>query len=1260
MIRPEDAAHDADDAPVFSAARIAALLAGPDGQALTPTTEQSAVIEHPLDGSALVIAGAGSGKTETMANRVVWLVANGVVAPEQILGLTFTRKAAGELGERISRRLAGFSMALGDAEERGALDPRELDRARALREQLADGLDLPSVSTYHSFAASVVQEFGASAGLASDAALIDEASAWRIAREVVLQSDDEALPGEDRSIGQLVSQVLRMDHEVADHLTSLERVDLVIDEFARVVELPYSEKEIGKPPSGKVYAPVRDAVADVRSTGLITRLSRAYAAEKRRRGLMEFSDQLALAVRILDAAPEAVGALRRRHRAVLLDEVQDTSVGQTRLLARIFAGLPVMAVGDPHQSIYGWRGASAEGLESFHRDFRGAGPDRSATLTLSTSWRNPELVLRAANALAAPLRAEAAIDVPELAPRPGAAAGTLEVVYPETLHEEQAALADWMRDARSAHHEASGDWPTAAIVCRNRRVMPALASALSDRGVPNRIVGVGGLLTTPEVTDLVSTLRCLWFADAGSELIRLFSGPRFSVGVADLDGLVRAARWFAERDLAHQRIDDADRAGRGVLPDPDQAFTTIDAVDEIAGLASLDHTALGGISPVGRERIREAGLMLRGLRQLVGGAVPELLRAVEQALRLDIELDAHAARGHDGAAAARANLDAFADAVDTFLAVDRDATLPSLLAWLELATEDDSAAEHVPDPEPGTVQLITVHGSKGLEWDLVAIPRLVDQEFPGRGRDSKGWLRPGQLPDELRGDASARPELAWRIAGTQQEVRDAITGYREALAERFAAEERRLAYVAVTRAAKRLLLSGSFWGGQTRPRVASTYLAELADAELLPAVGLESAHESDPSAAEETTLEWPLDPLGARAAAVRRAAAAVDARLAQLASSPLASEAPAAPGEAVSSTDAGVEIDPVVELLLAERERARSALRSRDSAEPSESTGPVGPDETQSSDPVASVERITASTFHEFVDEPEAAERARLRPVPQRPYRRTRVGNRFHEWVERRSSTAVGTRLTLPGLESFGFEDGLIETAEAPGAGEIPETDGFFDAGGFDGLDDSDGAFDAGDTFDADAVAGLDDPGFGTTGLDAAGAGAAGAEVESGSPRGGSGDVSERRGGASRSASAAALAEDEERALQLLIANFERSEWAELQPIAVEQEISLPFAGNRLVCKLDAVFQHGDRVEIVDWKTGRAPRDAAERETRFYQLALYRHAWASWTGTPLERIDATLYYVADDVILRDEHPLGLEELERRWSDARRSLDARAS
>ncbi|WP_244302863.1 UvrD-helicase domain-containing protein [Leucobacter coleopterorum] len=392
--------------PVFSATRIAEILAVPPAVPLTPTAEQRTVIEHPLGGSALVVAGAGSGKTETMANRVVWLVANGLVSPDQVLGLTFTRKAAGELRERISLRLALFVSRLQDQAEREQLSEIEAAHAARLTELLADGLELPEVSTYNAFAAGVLQEFGIAAGVAPGAVIIDEATAWRIARETALQSTDSALVQSELRLPQIVNHVLNLDHAVADNLTSFDRVDQIVSEFARVLELPYSEKELTGERSGKVYAPVRDAVAALKETPLITRLAREFAEEKQRRGVLEFSDQLALATRAIERSRDAISILRQRHRVILLDEVQDTSVGQTRFLSRIFAGRSVMAVGDPHQSIYGWRGASAEGLQSFHADFRGRGETATppATLTLSTSWRNPGRVLDVANVIAAPSR----------------------------------------------------------------------------------------------------------------------------------------------------------------------------------------------------------------------------------------------------------------------------------------------------------------------------------------------------------------------------------------------------------------------------------------------------------------------------------------------------------------------------------------------------------------------------------------------------------------------------------------------------------------------------------------------------------------------------------------------------------------------------------------------------------------------------------------------------------------------------------------
>ena len=1141
--------------PLFSATRIAEILSEPAQRVLTPTPEQRRMIEQPLDRSVLVVAGAGSGKTETMANRVVWLVANGHAAPNEILGLTFTRKAAGELNERIAGRLSRFTEQVLDHRERGLLSHAECRRADELERLLNDGLALPEVSTYNSFAAGIVEEFGAFAGIASSSALIDEAAAWRLARSVVAGSHDPELITSGDSLGTLVKRTLSLDHAVSDNLTSFGRVEQVVHEFLRIGALPRDEKSRGTPQEGVLFANVRSILEAVEGTLLIARLAREYAAEKHRRGVIEFSDQLRLAIQTIDAFPTAVTVLRERTPIVLLDEVQDTSVAQTRLLSKLFRGQSVMAVGDPNQSIYGWRGASADNLSSFHRDFNAPGVQRKTTLSLSVSWRNPSAVLHAANVVAEPLNDSSPFAVPRLQSREeylqvapkseeehADGGPTIETRFVETMSAEFDALARWMRDERTQYERRTGQQATAAVIFRRRSVMPSVADALDRYGVPSRIVGVGGLLSTPEVTDLESTLRCLWYPDAGSELIRILAGPRFRVGVADINGLRTCAQWFSHRDVSQRPLSDQERQQNGPLRDPDREFTLLDALNEIASMKHLDHPSLSTISPVGRERLQEAGRMLMSLRQAVSGGILDLIRMTIEALRLDIELEANERGRHNGSAVARANLDAFHELVEGFLSTDVQGTLASVLAWLERVREIDQEAEHVPEPEPGTVQLITVHGAKGLEWDLVAIPRMVDEEFPLPGKEGKGWLRAGELPDELRGDANARPQLHWRLATTQQEFREELggipksrngerwvtEGYVTELAAQHLQEERRLAYVAITRAAKKLLMTGSFWGGQKEERPPSPYLRELAQHGLIPPLPEQSMHEKDPVDGPDRVETWPLDPLGERRAEVLEAAGRVIDRLRQ--------------------SDDHVErtIDPTVELLLAERRATRE-----DGALVADQLPP----------------RVTASAFHEFIEAPQRAYQQTMRPLPQRPYRRTRTGNRFHEWVERRTSTVKGTELPLFALAA---------PHEGLGAEDLDHTD----------LEDA-----------AD--------------------------------------------------------------LETLIEKFNRSRWAGRQPVVVEQEITLPFAGRRLVCKLDAVYRTETdgsiHYEIVDWKTGRPPHGESERESRFFQLDLYRHAYAMWAGVDEKDITATLFYVAHEVELQSTRTRSFEELEQLWLAATAEL-----
>lgn len=1088
---------------MLPAATIAAAL----GQ-FAPTPEQTEVIEAPL-APALVVAGAGSGKTETMAGRVVWLVANGLVRRDEVLGLTFTRKAAGELAERIARRL----QRLGEFERRGLLPllPRlhaageltrfaelgEGARADAERSALLDALAVrhgaepvagdademlhrPTVSTYNSFADGIVREHGVRIGRDVEAAILSESAAWLLMRRVVFASDDPRLEERAEAPRTIIDAALRIARDGVDNLVDLDRLAAFPEEFSRVLELPSERKGTG------VYKNVVDAERRVRGLGLLASLARDYAREKDRRGVMDFADQVAGALRIVREHPAVGAEVRGRYRVVLLDEYQDTSVVQTDLLATLFGGTGVMAVGDPHQAIYAWRGASAGNLAGFPAAFGVDG--ECARYSLMTSWRNSSRVLTAANAVLAPLAARSAVAVGELRPRPGAPEGELTALFEGDVESEADRVAEWFAGVRAVR-AAEGRPTTGAVLFRSKKHMVRFGDALGRRGIPHRILGLGGLLSTPEVVDVVSVLRVLSDPDAGSSLLRLLAGPRWAIGLADLRALSLLARRLATHDAALQPLAPEVLQRLRDVPGADRA-SLVDALDFVARQKD-DHRWLAELTPAARERLREAGAVFAGLRRALGAPVPELIRLIELELRLDIELAANETRGP--ARIASAQLRAFVDEISGFLAADETGSIASLVAWLDHAEKLDEFAPRTEPPEDDVVQLLTIHGSKGLEWDAVAVVRLVVDELPSMARDTAGWLGFGVLPSTFRGDAAWLPELAWRAAATQQDLKAAIDAYVAANRARQLEEDRRLAYVALTRARDHLLVTGSSWAGTKRPRAESPFLREVVDA-----LGIDlpvAEPGDDPFTGERRLLHWPMDALGSRRPAVSAAAAAVVA---------------ARGGEPP-------EPSPDLALLLAER-----AARLR----PAERRAPV---------------RIPASRYKEFVADYDAAVSALDRPMPERPFRQTRLGTLFHAWVEHRSGlVGAGT----------GLDDALWDDDEQPEAS----------------------AADAAD-------------------------------------------------------------------LARLQANFERSEWAALRPLEVETEIDyvstdLDGRPHIVICKLDAVYRRGERIEIVDWKTGRPPATEAERRERMLQLELYREAYAQRHGVPRERIDVALFYVGDELILR--------------------------
>jgi DNA helicase-2/ATP-dependent DNA helicase PcrA len=297
---------------------------------LPPTPEQTAVIEAPLE-PMVVMAGAGSGKSETMAGRVVWLVANGLVRPERVLGLTFTRKAAAELAARVRKRLAG----LADA----GLVERELLDAE------------PTVSTYHAYAARLVTDHALREAMEPTMRLVSPAIAWQLASRVV-GTYDGPMDHIDLGPASVTAAVLDLAGELAEHLCEPDDVRGVRDWLERMLAA------VPGRPTLLQQRPLRTQAMREQLLPLVEE----YTRLKRAREVIDYGDQMALAARIAARHPEVGEIERGRFSVVLLDEYQDTSHAQLVLLRSLFGGgHPVTAVGDPCQSIYGWRGASAAG-----------------------------------------------------------------------------------------------------------------------------------------------------------------------------------------------------------------------------------------------------------------------------------------------------------------------------------------------------------------------------------------------------------------------------------------------------------------------------------------------------------------------------------------------------------------------------------------------------------------------------------------------------------------------------------------------------------------------------------------------------------------------------------------------------------------------------------------------------------------------------------------------------------------------------------
>ncbi len=932
------------------------------GQKFPPTDQQAAVIGA-APGPLLVVAGAGAGKTETMASRVVWLVANRYARPEEILGLTFTRKAAQELGRRIRDRLTTLASTT-DLVRR--LDPTG---------GLADALTVitPTVSTYDAYAADLVREYGLLVPVEPDARLITAAELNSVARDVVTNYTGEL--GASSTVGAVTENLLALVTEMDNNLHTPEWVDDEATAFINEVE--------SLPKGPRQRADLTKTMEKWLTTQQLRRdylpLVSALKQELAQRSVVTFNEQMSVAARLARDHAQVGRSQRRRFRVVMLDEYQDTSHAQRVLLRSLFGEgrdvqdradqqsihqastpLTVTAVGDPMQAIYGWRGATAANLAAFVEDFPQPNGDPAPKAELTTSWRNPPEVLQLANSVSDAVLGSnpATRAVARLEPRPHPEAGDVTVGFFTTQDEEMVFVADQLAQqfhATQADLEETARKFSAAVLVRKNSHSALVAQQLEQRGIPYEIVGLAGLLDVPEVADVIAIATMLVRPEDSQAALRILTGPACGLGAADLYALGQRARNLSatqgtqrpESDdpldrLRHQ-LEQVVFETQAMTSHPDQQAGLTDAVADLGEPERY--------SPEGLRRLQELSSKLRHLRMYsLGKRLPDLIADIIATFNIRTEVLSRPS------STGTVHLDRLADEVASY----PGASVDGLLDYFSLAREhEDGLTPGAVPIRTDRVQILTAHKAKGLEWDTVAVVHADQRTYAAKAETFLTQVQ--RLPVE---DFTAIEE-----ASDKKEFEDVGKEFLAKIRSDSAEETARLFYVAITRAERRLLITGSATT-PTTTKATGPYehfeaLTELLDAKQVAAWATDNQARSgsgtpDSSGSHAEEGQWPQMSVDKRAL---EAATRIDDALDNLPD--------VAAGELFSLW-----------------ERDTTALIEEYEALQSPDVDVEVPGELTASDVVA----IKA--------DPEQFARRARRPVPFKPNAYAKRGTAFHEWIE--------------------------------------------------------------------------------------------------------------------------------------------------------------------------------------------------------------------------------------------------------------------
>ena len=655
---------------------------------------------------------------------------------------------------------------------------------------------------------------------------------------------------------------------------------------------------------------------------------------------------------------------------------------------------------------------------------------------------------------------------------------------------------------------AANEKSTFAVLVRSRSQIDSIQSAFAELDIPTDVVGVGGLIHTPEISDIIALLRTLTMPDSGTALMRLLTGPHINLGPRDLMALGIFTKNFA-------RSNDYSR-GKELKQALEQNIEVNSTADEFAAGSIIESLELlltlkqgefvkyqgtPGFSEEGLARLRKFALSLRGLRRNLNGSITEAIIEVEQFLSLDTEVLVR-----DGWQSGRRNLDRFLDEAARF--EKNGGTLLGFLQWLKIAEDTEGGLKPAEvDVRSDTVQILTIHSAKGAEWDYVAIPGLADKTFPSVGKKSDNWVKnAGSIPVSMRGDYEQLPSINFDSFSTNKNLKDGLERFEDQWKVRKSMEEMRLAYVAITRAKKGLICTTSHFRNGEKLVDPSTLFNTFANA-LIKINGGTVLTDTpipqgrNPIKENPTTGIWPTR--SSKLNKLEEVAKGVEAAT------------PFTPDE-VNKLISEAITDTQKVSLLSDMQVILSEISNRNEKVV-----------------ITLPSRLSVSTLLYLAKDPKELALRLRRPMPNHIDKYARRGTDFHLWLE--------NHFKHPSLISM---DELFNQSSTAIAEEF-----------------------------ADAP------------------------------------------------------------FEKLKSAWLVSEWATKQPVGVEVGFETMIDNTLIRGRIDAVYQSGDRYEVIDWKTGKV-KDGDDLATAAIQLAMYRLAYSKLKSIPIENVSAAFHYVADNQTVR--------------------------